>query len=162
MLTKDEVVERMEHAWLFLQAAFSGLKNERLEEPVGEHWSVRDIAAHLAAWEREFHSEARAVAGRNGFRFDYVIDPADDWSDWNARQIEARASKSTGQIFLELEQEQAAFLTWLRGAPERRLRHEARWPWGGEGSVLEMAVMAANHKAEHARKIREWRTTRGY
>lgn len=162
MLNRDEVLERMGHARLFLQAALSGLKNERLAEKVGEHWTVRDILCHLVAWEKEFHKEARAVVRRNGHAFDYRIDPSDDWRAWNASQIEGRAGRATGEIFLEMEQEQAAFLEWLDGVPERRLRHASRWPWGGEGSVLELLSTCADHKVQHAVKIREWRTSQKF
>jgi len=162
MLTRDEVLERMQHARLFLQAALSGLKNEKLSEKVGEQWTVRDIVCHLVAWEKEFHQEARAVVRRNRHAFDYVIDPSDDWRAWNAAQVEARAGRATGEIFLEMEQEQAAFLEWLSGVPERRLRHQSRWPWGGEGSVLELLSMCADHKVQHALRIRDWRTSQKF
>jgi uncharacterized damage-inducible protein DinB len=162
-MKKDELMEMLEHSRLFVGASLSGLKNERLEtDRVNGVWTVRDIVAHLAAWEQEFWSEARLVARRARPKFDYSIDPSDDWKAWNAAQIAQRADRSAGEIFLELEKAQAGLIEFVRGLSERQLAHEAAYPWGGQGTLSWMLAMCAGHKVEHARKIREWRTSQRF
>lgn len=160
---RSQLVEMLEHARLFLQAATSGLANDRLEgEPVNGVWTVRDIVAHLVGWERELHEEARAVVRRNGAVFTYTIDSAHDWKEWNAQQVELRKGKSVGQVFLELEQVQLAVIEWVRGLPESRLHHEASYPWGGKGTVSWLLSILAGHKVSHGERIRAWRVTHNY
>jgi hypothetical protein len=159
VMNHAELLERLEHAKLFFQAAVSGMKLERMEsELIGPQWTVRDLAVHLLGWEEEFFKEAQAVARRNQHTFDYRIDPADDWSAWNREQIEKRRQIPTGEIFLALEKTQLALLEWLRGLNPSRLAHEADFPWGGHGTLVELLLMMASHKVSHAQKLREWRS----
>lgn len=162
-MTKADLLERMEHAHLFLQAALSGLKNERLEsDRLGGAWTVRDVMAHLAAWEKEFHEVARILARHNRPSFDHRIEPTDDWRAWNAEQVERRRGMSVGEVFLEMEQAQLAFLQWAQQLPEGRLRHEAEFPWGGRGNLADLLRMVAEHKVGHAHRIRTWRHAGGF
>ncbi|MBM3465779.1 MAG: ClbS/DfsB family four-helix bundle protein [Armatimonadetes bacterium] len=162
-MSRDEVIERFEHARLFLQAAVSGIKNERLEgDKVGGQWTVRDIVAHLAGWEKEFHRAAKVMARRSHAAFPWQIPHEDDWREFNAKQVALRQDRSVGEIFLELEQEQHAFTEWARRLTERQLAHEANFPWGGHGTLRDLLLMDAEHKIEHAHRIRAWRHAGGF
>lgn len=167
--THAEIMEMLEHSAIFLQAALSGLKNERLEnEPVVARASVRDIVSHLAAWEEEFYREARESARSASVRFDYSIEAGTVAGDcllatlsgpgrWDDEQMQRRSNLGAGAVFLELEQTQHRLLEFVRRLPERKLRRPAVWPWGRCCSLAELLVVAATHKRAHAQLIRDWR-----
>ena len=53
-MKKQQVLQKLEQAWMGLQESHAGLSDAQLREPgvLGE-WSVKDILAHVTAWEEE-------------------------------------------------------------------------------------------------------------
>jgi hypothetical protein len=52
IMTKDELIQKIESEWNNLQAALDGLTEEQMHRPgvVGE-WSIKDLLAHITAWQ---------------------------------------------------------------------------------------------------------------
>jgi hypothetical protein len=54
-MRKQQILNKLEHAWVAFKGVCTGLTDEQLVEPgVTGDWSVKDILAHLSAWERLF------------------------------------------------------------------------------------------------------------
>src|SRR3712207_5308968 len=52
-MNREQLIEVIEASWRALDSALEGLDDRALEEPgVVEDWSVKDLIAHVAAWER--------------------------------------------------------------------------------------------------------------
>src|SRR5215471_11293006 len=53
-MTKEQVLKRLNDAWLALKESYAGLPDSQmLESGVTGKWSVRDILAHITTWEEE-------------------------------------------------------------------------------------------------------------
>src|SRR5512143_607925 len=52
IMTKDELIQKIESEWDNLQAALDGLTEEQMHQAgvVGE-WSIKDVLAHITAWQ---------------------------------------------------------------------------------------------------------------
>jgi hypothetical protein len=53
-MDRRQLVNKVDSAWLAFKNSFDGLTDVQMEVPgVVESWSVRDIIAHVTAWEEE-------------------------------------------------------------------------------------------------------------
>jgi hypothetical protein len=70
-------------------------------------WTVRDVVAHLASWAMETRREAEILLA--GQPFDYTIHFEREGGPraWNQREVDARAPRTLGELFDELDQDTA-------------------------------------------------------
>lgn len=84
-MSKQEFLERMRSSRVALNEAISGLSEEQIGlDIVAGEWTVKDIVAHLAAWQNEtLLSVQRAARGEQ-------IGPmiAESVDEWNQRRVE--------------------------------------------------------------------------
>src|SRR5262245_22780880 len=53
-MTREQMMERLDEAWLALKKSYAGLADSQLlEAGVTGNWSVKDILAHITTWEEE-------------------------------------------------------------------------------------------------------------
>lgn len=65
MPTKRELFEAEDAAWAELHGALESLSPQQLEEPgYLPNWSVKDLMAHLAAWQAEATHQLERIANR--------------------------------------------------------------------------------------------------
>ncbi len=86
-MSKQEFLERMRSNRVALNEALSGLSEEQIgQDIVSGEWTVKDILAHLAAWQNEtLLSVQRAERGEQ-------IGPmiAESVDEWNQRRVAER------------------------------------------------------------------------
>jgi hypothetical protein len=86
-MSKQEFLERMRSTRVALNEAISGLSEEQIgQDLVTSEWTVKDILAHLAAWQNEtLLSVQRAERGEQ-------IGPmiAESVDEWNQRRVAER------------------------------------------------------------------------
>ncbi len=160
-MTKQELLDSMDHSRHDLLAAIAGMSDEEMLEPgaVGE-WSVRDVLQHISLWEAELVKLLVHVQQRrrpSGDRFAAKIDIDALNARWHAetkdRPLEAvradfSAVRQQTQRRLneasEADLANARLVPWLKGRP--------LWQWVFEDT--------AEHEQEHAAEIRAWREAR--
>ena len=152
-MTRDELLKRIDDSRADLTAVLAKVPSGRMLEPaLSNGWSVKDMLAHLGAWETRAEYLYRSLASGK--------DPEDtitDFNVFNANTYNANRDKPLAEI---QQTEQAAFLklrTVAQTAPEADLFDPARFPWTGGGEFA--SIIAANtfdHYAEHLPDLNTW------
>jgi len=144
----------LEEQRLALLAALAGQRPQTLERTgvVGD-WSVKNVLAHLAAWELVV---AQALPERlnTGKTPEVLATIIANEDAWNAAQVAEGEELSPEDQLAELEWTHSVLLQYVRSLDEATL--ERRQPWAGwEGTVAEYIVDAiALHEREHTEQIR--------
>jgi hypothetical protein len=121
---------------------------------VADEWTIKDILAHLAAWD-DFHT-ARAELALAGREAEIVSVETDER---NARLYAERRNWSLDQVLKALTESRQRYLELLRGVSDEQLVRPIHLP-GMETSVGRWAYWRARHDAAHAAEIRAWRGAR--
>jgi uncharacterized damage-inducible protein DinB len=101
-------------------------------------WTLKDLLAHLASWAREFRSEIETASRIASF--DYAIPFAMSVlgpTEWNEREVRARAERSLEEIFRELEEETERLESLVAGFEEGALYRPVPFPLAPSGSPKE-------------------------
>ena len=154
---KDELLVRLRaerDAWdqLLLQ-----IPRERLSDVgVTEQWAVRDLVAHLTAWESR--PIAWLTAARDGGRPQPPAWPRDRSEDeTNAWIYNAARARSLDEVLAESCAVSQQLIALVEKTPEGVLTDNARFAWLEGKSLLE--VIGGNtyeHYGEHAEQARAW------
>lgn len=134
-----------------LLAAIAELSDEeRTAQPVVGDWSVRDILAHVLAWEEEAAKRLKHMAKGTPERIKWV--PPGKVDEWNAKAREKRLDMSLTDVLAGLARRRQEISRLLRSLPEEALGDRAKVP---------LSVWLPNctykHEEEHAAQIEAWR-----
>jgi len=136
-----------------LLAALEGLSEGELTRAgaVGR-WSVRDVLAHILAWEEEAVTRLDLLAADRPQDFARITNE-EELEAWNARAHERKAGLSLAEVMRRLEEVQGRILVGLDSLSTERLSTD-------EGPVpvhnwLPECTYA--HEQEHCADILAWR-----
>ena len=136
-----------------LLAALNGLSEEEMARPgaVGR-WSVRDVLAHILAWEDETVARLELLAAERPQDFTRITTDA-ELEAWNASAHRRYAGLSLAEVMRRLEDVQGRILAELDSLSDERLSTD-------EGPVpvhnwLPECTYA--HEEEHCADILAWR-----
>jgi hypothetical protein len=115
-------------------------------------WTVKDLLAHLAAWDRwEHRAMAVMVAGKEP---DFAA--VEDMDAFNAAAVDAWRDRTLAAVLEELQAAREAWATWLRDVPLEPFfasRKHQGWDWAFPNCLN----VQWQHDAEHADQIANWR-----
>jgi uncharacterized protein (TIGR03083 family) len=139
-----------------LLQSFEGLSEaDMLRGGVCGEWSVRDLLAHLAAWDRSTTDMYRSML--MGERPPFLdLDDA-GIERFNAQSHEETANASLDEVIAELHASREEMLQLLREVDNEKLFAPAP---GDEHSELAIAAcirVTVDHDEEHAEMIEMWR-----
>ena len=123
-------------------------------------WSVKDIMAHLTAWEAELVTLlSRRLSRRYNDAPELV--QIEDLDEWNEEQYHLNARKPLSVILPDFQGVHKHLLRAIEEADEADLSTPNRFEWM-EGEPLAYLVLetAVWHEEEHAEDIRSWREAR--
>lgn len=145
---KTEALARFREGRSELFAALEGLsEEEQTRVPVGGLWTVRDVLAHILAWEEVALQRLDLFAAGRASEIHWVRDEEVD--DTNARLHEERLGLSLAQVRERLEE--------IGHQLEERLE---RLPSGVVEGTEPVAAWFPNctyvHYQEHLEQIRAW------
>jgi len=152
-LTREEVRDGLARERGKLLAALDGLSDEEMSRPgVAGQWSVRDVLAHILAWEEEAVTRLELLAADRPQDFAQVANE-EQLNAWNARAHERYAGLKLAEIRRRLEDVPARVLAGLDSLSDERLGTD-------EGPVpvhnwLPECTYA--HEEEHCADILAWR-----
>ena len=160
-MTKDEILDALEDERENLIDAIEGLSDEdMLESGVVGDWSIKDILAHLSAWEAELVKllwQARQGQPPSGIYASGV--PVDEINVVWSQAARSRPLERVMDDFISVRKQ-----TVRRVEPflDTDLTDPQRWPWLNGHPLWEwIATDSFQHEAEHAAQIKEWRSKRG-
>lgn len=118
-MDKSENLARLREERAKLEAALAGLSPEQMERPgVCGAWSVKDLLAHVASWERHLLSDLEKMrrgeplleVGGDGTFNQINEDNYLRSRDWSLEEVRAESESSYSQV-----------IQWLEGASQAEL-----------------------------------------
>ncbi len=136
-----------------LLAQLLGLNDEALTEaPALGSWTVKDILAHIAAWDRWQHRAMRALV--EGQVPD--LSAAEDYHAANDAFVAQWQHQCLADVLAELKAAREDWVAWLASLPEdeffQRRAHDGE-DWSFYGHQIQVMWQ---HDAEHAEEISTW------
>jgi len=152
-LTREDVRDSLARERGKLLAALDGLSEEEMTRPgVAGQWSVRDVLAHILAWEEEAVTRLGLLAADRPQDFARITNE-EELNAWNARAHQRYAGLPLAEVMRRLELVQGRVLAGLDSLSDERLGTD-------EGPVpvhnwLPECTYA--HEQEHCADILAWR-----
>jgi len=144
-----------------LDAELAGLSEEQmLEAGVIDDWSVKDVLAHIAGWERMFIGWLDALM--RGERPDRPANIDEAWvNETNARLYRENGEKTLADVLAESRAAHEAMLALIDRLTEEELFDPNHFPWTrGHDMAPWLRGNADEHYAEHTVQLRAWRRAR--
>lgn len=141
-----------------LEKNLSALSEEDMTQPgVTGTWSVKDILAHLVAWEKLLLDWYRA--GIQGYSPTIIpVGMRQKAIDALNQEIyEQNRKRNLDEVIAEFRTSYQQILTTLEGIPEEDLLIRGRYEWTGELTLADyIAGNTCNHYAWAKAQIRKW------
>jgi hypothetical protein len=112
-------------------------------------WSLREMLAHISGWDQVTRKGIEAYL-RGGKPF---VLPPQGFDQTNAEMATTREGLSSQQVLEDCEQERASLIRAIRQIPAEHFSSTLTFPWGSEGTMLEMIEIIAEHEEHHAREL---------
>jgi predicted RNase H-like HicB family nuclease/uncharacterized damage-inducible protein DinB len=125
--------------------------------PLFEDWTVKDLLAHQAAWDRWEERTMRTMVGGAVPDFSAL----DDFDASNAAFVAERRDWDLEAVVADLQSARADWVTWLESLPEEeffRRRSYGGYDWSFDSTPLQVQWQ---HDAAHARELAVWRELEG-
>jgi uncharacterized damage-inducible protein DinB/predicted RNase H-like HicB family nuclease len=135
------------------------------EVPVLEGWTVQDLLAHIAGWDRWEEATMRSMVAGEEPDWTAVQDldaaNAAFVAGWRRRSTRLSPRQTLAGVLTEMQRARASWVGWLERLPQEefyRPRSYAGYDWSFFSSPLEIQW---RHDAEHAEQIAAWRQAQG-
>jgi hypothetical protein len=151
-MTREQVLKRLNDAWLGLKESYAGMPESQLLEPgVTGQWSVRDILAHITTWEEEALKHLPLILqGGTPPRYSTKYGGIDAF---NALMTKQKAGLAFSEVLHQMEETHSRLLDYVRDAPEEQFTRETRFR-------RRLRLDTYNHYPKHANAIQKWRQRR--
>ncbi len=154
---KAELVAAYENARQTFLDAIDGLEDDDyLAVGAVGIWSIKDVLAHLTAWESELitalvHVENKKKGAPNIIKIDEI-------DEWNAERYHESASRGLQVIWDDFMGIPKHLIQAINALDDNTLDDNRKFPWM-EGEPLSYVVYenAIWHEQEHADNIIHWR-----
>jgi hypothetical protein len=159
-MTKDEILDALEDEREKLMDAIEGLSNEEMiEASVVGDWSIKDILAHLSAWEAELVKLLWQI--RQGQPPSGIYASGVPIDEVNAAWSEAARSRTLERVMDDFISVRKQTVRRVQPFSDADLSDPQHWPWLKGHPLWEwIANDSFQHEAEHAAQILEWRSRR--
>ena len=148
-MTRRQVLERLDKAWVAFTESYDGLSDGRMLEPgVTGAWSVRDILAHVTTWEEEALKHLPLIL-RGGTPPRYSVQYG-GIDAFNARMTEQKQRLSLPEVRAQSASTHARLVDYIQSAPEHQLIGETRFR-------RRLRLDTYGHYPLHAEAVRQWR-----
>lgn len=154
-MTKAEVLERMKQGYRALNDVLSRLDPEQMETSgVESQWSVKDIIAHIAEWDRRLISWLAEIQGGTLPREAY------DWSDadrMNDEIFHENKQKPLDVVMTEFRLAHQAAMDAVSRIPDESLQNPPSFEEQPDFSLQQLIAWETwEHYEEHGEVIAEW------
>lgn len=158
-MNKETILNQLVSARAELMAAVDGLTPEQmLMSGASGIWSVKDILAHLVAWESELVTALNQAQSR---KKPLIID-IDDIYEWNEEQYHVNVRRPLEAVLSDFAGVHKMLLKMVSEYKEKALFDNRTYSWmEGEPLWYLIEETAYLHEREHAEDILAWRQTEG-
>lgn len=156
-MAKQALINEYMQARRTLLAAMEGLTDDEMLRPgAAGYWSVKDIMAHLAAWESELITALVWVEQKK--RGTPGIVKIDEIDEWNEEQYHISVARPLKVIREDFDGVAKHLVAAIEALDDDTLDNNRRFSWM-EGEPLSYLVYenAIWHEEEHAEDILAWR-----
>lgn len=152
---KQELINELMSARAELVEALAGLTPDHmLITGVVGLWSIKDVLAHLGAWESEVVTALNQVQNK---RMPSLL-RIDDIDEWNEEQYRVNVRRPLEVIQTDFEGVHRMLVRMIQDFDERSLLDNRRYAWmEGEPLWYLIEENVTLHEREHAAEIRAWR-----
>ncbi len=157
-MSTQDILDQLRQARQTLVAALDRLPPDAMLRPgVVGLWSIKDILAHLCAWE----SELITALSRLDNQMPEMM-KIEDINDWNEEQYHLNAPRPLDVVLEDFEGVHKHLLQAVLALDEKTLSDPRKFHWmEGEPLAYLVAESASWHEQEHAEQIQEWRKAQG-
>lgn len=162
-MNKAQILAMLQEEFERWEALLAGLGERRITARVlPGNWSVKDVMAHLRAWQQR--SIARLEAALDDREPEFPWEPAeadesseDDPDETNAWIYETYRDQPWPAVYQSWREGFVRFLTLGEAIPEEDLLDPMRYPWLG-GQPLSMVLTSSydHHHQEHLEPLVAW------
>lgn len=154
-MRKEDLIEELSSARSELLAALAGLAPEQLLiTGVTGLWSVKDVLAHLVAWESEVVTALNQIENK---RVPSIL-RIEDIDAWNEEQYRINLRRPLEAIRSDFEGVHKMLHRMIQDFDERSLLDNRRYRWmEGEPLWYLIEENVTLHEREHGMDIRAWR-----
>jgi hypothetical protein len=151
-VNRQQLLNRLDAAWVAFQASYAGLSSARLVEPgVTGDWSVKDIIAHVTWWEEEALRHLPLImAGGRPPRYSVTYGGIDAF---NAMMSERKRDVPLSDVLTQQNDTHQRLIDFIQSVPEDQFTRETRFR-------RRLRLDTYGHYAIHANAIQEWRQRR--
>jgi hypothetical protein len=140
-----------------LMTLLAGLSQEQKEiKGVESDWSIKDIMAHISAWERLAQDRIHAALTEEDLKIPVI--EGDDFVDvFNAQVYEREKEAPLSEVEAEFVESYDTFLNTIKSLDEAFLYEKLPFDWAGD--LTAQVLISANthwHYTEHGVSIQEW------
>ena len=152
-MDRQQLLKKVDKAWVELKESYTGLSDAQLAEPgVVENWSVRDILAHVMIWEEEALKYLPLIMeGGKPPRYSVQYGGIDAF---NALMTEQKRSLSLSEVLRQLDETHRQLVDYLQNVPEEQLTRETPFRH-------RLRLDTYSHYPIHTKAIQEWREQSG-
>lgn len=141
-----------------LEAVLGRVPAARLSQPLaGDDWSVKDILAHIVAWEEVLLHWWQA--SQNG---ETPTDPgpglsSDDVERLNSAFYQAHRHRPLAEVQEDFRRSYAQIIAMLEAAPDAAIEQPGYFPWTGSAPFAWFITPStSDHYQEHRLQIAAW------
>ena len=151
-MNRQQLLNRLDTAWLAFQASYAGLASARLMEPgVAGDWSVKDIIAHVTWWEEEALRHLPVImAGGRPPRYSVTYGGIDAF---NAMMAERKRDAPLSDVLTQQHDTHQRLIDFIANVPEDQFTRDTRFR-------RRLRLDTYGHYPIHTNAIREWRQRR--
>lgn len=156
-MNKQELAEITRASRRALDEQLTGLSDEQILRPgVVDDWSIKDVLAHISAWERMCVGWFDAL--ERGEKPDREALISQEWTDrMNARIYEENRDRPLADIRADSGSSHEAMLALIERVGDG-LFDANRFPWAGGRAIAQwVRGNADEHYDEHREQIVAWR-----
>jgi hypothetical protein len=151
-VNRQQLLHRLDIAWVAFQASYAGLSSSRLTEPgvVGD-WSVKDIIAHVTWWEEEALRHLPLImVGDRPPRYSVTYGGIDAF---NAMMAERKRDVPLSDVLTQQNETHRRLIDFIQSVSEDQFTRESRFR-------RRLRLDTYSHYPIHTNAIREWRQRR--
>jgi len=155
--TKTELLAAIRESRAELEELVAALSLQEMEDPgVQGEWSVKDMLAHIAAWERLAEDRIRAAQSGSEPNFPPIKDE-DAVDAFNAEVYARYNDDPLDAVLTEFHEAHADLMAQIEALDEETLQQKLPFEWAG--NLTYQVLISANthwHYPEHSEALAAW------
>lgn len=156
--TKNELLTAMQSGYDNFEALLAPLSVTQLTTPgVNGEWSIKDILAHIATWQKRMAMRLEAIARNEDGHLEPEIKNEEQMHAFNAATFDRYRSDSLDEVLSDFRAATRRLRAAVEAVDEDSLFATDRFAWmGGEPLWKNIGGNSFWHYEEHAPMITEW------